>query len=86
MGNCIGLYNFKMFTQYLFYLLTSMGYIVLMMTNCFQIDAVDLIELMFYSLNLTTVTFIALGLWLSTIILFMIQLKLIWSNQTTLEM
>eukprot|EP00347_Sterkiella_histriomuscorum_P007600 403348294 len=86
MGNCIGLYNFKSFTLYLFYMMNVTGYISLMMTNVFTIDAIELIELMFYSLNLTAVTFLSFGLYFCMLILFLINIKLIWANQTSYEM
>ncbi|CDW81333.1 dhhc zinc finger domain containing protein [Stylonychia lemnae] len=86
MGNCIGLYNFKNFNLYLLYMSNACGYVILMMTNFFTIDALELIEMMFYSLNLTAVTFLSFGIYFCCVIMLLINIKLLISNQTGYEL
>ena len=79
-GNCIGLRNIKYFTLYLFYLSLYNGSLFLISTKFLTLSAIELIELMFYSVNMTVVTFLSFGLWFVSFLMFMINLKLVLSN------
>jgi hypothetical protein len=85
-GNCIGLNNLKPFILYLFYLACYSGFFFLAGTKCLTISALELIQMMFFSLNLAVATFLCFGLWLISVIMLGISLKLVLNNQTTVEL
>lgn len=86
MGNCIGLHNIKSFTLYLFYLSSFTGYLVLAVTNCLTLSALDLVFLIFDWPNLIAATLLGFGLWLASICILAVHLKLVLSNHTTMEL
>ncbi len=86
MGNCIGLYNFRHFNLYIFYLMLSNLYIGLLMTDCFTMDPLELIDMMFYSLNVTAVTCTSLGLSFCMLIFLCINMRFLICNQTGYEL
>ena len=85
-GTCIALNTLKPFTLYLLSLSCYTGTLFLAGTRFLTISALDLLEMLINSPSLAAATFLGFGLWTVSTIMLGINLKLVLSNQTTVEM